>query len=114
MLVQVFGTSIALNSLIFVRSIRQGNFSVCNASICHLIKWVFLFNHVHYVRCLSVHLYNLITLENAFSDIQGEIAKGKSPFLKSNRQCSRIAINHVHEENQKIIKSICSGSHVLK
>ena len=95
MLVQVFGTSIALNSLIFVRSIRQGNFSVCNASICHLIKWV-------------------ITLENAFSDIQGEITKGKSSFLKSNRQCSRIAINHVHEENQKIIKSICSGSHVLK
>ena len=70
--------------LIFLRSIRECNFNVYITTIHRLIKWVFIFDHVHYACWLSVHPYDLADLENSLSDVHAKMTKGKFSFLKSN------------------------------
>ena len=93
--------------LIFLRSIRECNFNVYITTIHRLIKWVFIFDHVHYACWLSVHPYDLADLENSLSDVHAKMTKGKFSFLKSNGQFSRMATN------QQLIKGVGGGSDLL-
>ena len=105
--------NIQINILTFVRSIREGNFMLYVASIRSLIKWVFAFGHTHYARWLSVHLYDLVNLENRFPDVFGEMMKGHFSFLKTSREFSRIATDQVHEQNNKIIKGTGGPTQIM-
>ena len=58
-----------MNILIFVRSQREGNFQLYREIICRIIRWYFSFDHFHYAGWLSVHLFDLMTLDIVHKDV---------------------------------------------
>ena len=51
-----------LNFLIFVTSIREGNFSLYVWSLKQVVKWYYACDHYQYARWATVHLYDLVNL----------------------------------------------------
>ena len=45
---------IQIQILIFVRTIREGNFLLFTQVLRKLMKWYFIFDHVHYSRCAFI------------------------------------------------------------
>ena len=89
--------------LIFVRSIREGNFSMYVSSLKQVVKWYYACDHYHYARWVTVHLYNLVNspttslyLYKCFSDTYFN-------FQKSNKKFSLMRINQAHEQNNAAI-----------
>ena len=89
--------------LIFVRSIREGNFSMYVSSLEQVVKWYYACDHYHYARWVTVHLYNLVNspttslyLYKCFSDTYFN-------FQKSNKKFSLMRINQAHEQNNAAI-----------
>ena len=74
-----------------------------------LIKWYFIFDKFNYSRWLSVNLFELMTVETMFSDIYENFNKGFFNFQKSENQFSQMALDQVHEQNNRTIKS-CDGA----
>ena len=92
--------------LIFVRSIREGNFSMYVSSLKQVVKWYYACDHYHYARWVTVHLYNLVNspttslyLYKCFSDTYFN-------FQKSNKKFSLMRINQAHEQNNAAIMSM--------
>ena len=102
-----------LDILVFIRSMREGNFNVYVASIRRLIKWVFVFDHIHYSRWLSIHLFDLMNLEKSDPELYAEMKKGNFSFQKTERQFSRMALDQVHEQNNKVIKGVGGASQLM-
>ena len=58
---------------------------------------------------LGVHLFDLMTVETMFPDIYENFNKGFFTFQKSENQFSQMALDQVHEQNNRTIKS-CGGA----
>ena len=101
--------NLQINYLIFVRSEREGNFKLYVGAIRRLIKWYFIYDKYNYSRWLSVHLFDLMTLETMYPDVYENLRNGCFSFQKTNRKFSRMALDQVHEQNSRTIKS-CSGA----
>ena len=61
-----------LTILVFVRSIRSGNFPLYNHSLTKLVHCFFTFDHYHYARWISVHLRDMMVLSHLHPDIHTE------------------------------------------
>ena len=96
---------IQIQILIFVRSIRVGNFILFTHVLRKLMKWYFIFEHVHYARWLSVHLFDLLTLHVKYPVVYSYLLRGSFAFQKSSKEFSRIALDQVHEQNNRTIKT---------
>ena len=94
-----------INVLIFVRSIREGNFEVYIESLRKVINWYFILDKYHYARWLAIHLFDLLTLDVKFPEVYTQMQKGFFSFQKSNREFSRMALDQIHEQNNRVIKS---------
>ena len=92
--------------LIFVRSIREGNFHLFIQVLRSLFQWFFILDQYHYVRWISVHIQELLTVAVTCPEIYKEFSEGKFGVQISNREFSRIHYDHAHEQANKIIKSI--------
>ena len=55
-----------VNYHMFIRSEREGNFRQYILALRKLIKWHFIFDNLDYSGWLSVHLFDLITVETMF------------------------------------------------
>ena len=88
----------------FFRSIREGNFSLYVQSLRKLLKWFFALDHTHYARWLTIHVFDLLSLPVTHPDIHQQMVNGCFSFAKSKRPFSRMALDQVHEQNNKIIK----------
>ena len=53
-----------LTILVFVRSIRAANFPLYIQSLMKLAHWFFTFDHYHYVRWISFHPRDMMTLSH--------------------------------------------------
>ena len=98
--------------LIFVRSIREGNFSMYVSSLEQVVKWYYACDHYHYARWVTVHLYNLVNspttslyLYKCFSDTYFN-------FQKSNKKFSLMRINQAHEQNNATIMGMGGATSV--
>ena len=98
-----------LTILIFIRSEREGNYNLYKIALRKLIKWYFIFGKIHYARWLLIHLFDLMTLEDMFPDIYENFAAGFFSFQKSDNQFSQMALDQVHEQNNRTIRS-CGGA----
>ena len=85
---------------LFVRSIREENST---------LKWYFILDKFHYARWLTIHLFDVLTLDVKFPEVYTQMQKGFFSFQKSNREFSRMALDHIHEQNNGVIKS-CAGA----
>ena len=99
--------------LMYVRSLREGNFKLHLEVLYLLLSWFFSFNHVHYARWLTVHWFDLYHLESKFPDLFEQFSNGNFSFQKSNREFSRMGLDQIHEQNNKVIKGAGGASALL-
>ena len=95
-----------LNLLIFVRSIREGNFLLYVSSLRHIVKWYFALDHYHYARWIAVHLHDLVSLPQTSPYLYNCFLDGYFAFQKSDRKCSLMGIDQAHEQNNAVIKGM--------
>ena len=51
-----------INYLVFIRSMREGNFKLFDKILIFLVKWFFIFDQYSYVRWLSVDIQGFLSL----------------------------------------------------
>ena len=90
--------------LVYVRSLREGNFSLYLAAISTLAPWFFALNHTHYARCLPIHIRDMATLKKRCPEVARQFHQGGFIVHKTKRPFSALAIDHAHEQNNKIVK----------
>ena len=90
--------------LVFVHSIRKGNFHLCVQSLRNLLKWFFALDHANYARCLTIHLFDLISLPITHLDVYQQMLKAIFNFAKKPRHFRRIELDQIHKQNNKTIK----------
>ena len=65
-----------LDYLLFLRTVREGDFLLYTASIKKLLPWMFALDHIHYARWLTVHHYDMEILSTTNPDIFKESCNG--------------------------------------
>ena len=67
-------TNFQIEILVFVRSIREGNFHLYVQSLRNVLKWFFALGYTYYARWLAIHVFNLISLPTTHSDVYQKIS----------------------------------------
>ena len=89
--------------LIYIRSIREGDFQLHILALRALMKWYFALDHYNYTRWLTVHLFDLVNLEKQHPDVYENFSKGYFTFNKSCSEFSSMALDQLHEQNNAFI-----------
>ena len=96
-----------IDYLLFVRSLREGNYALFVNVLSSLVIWFFIFDQIHYARWVSVHVQDLLTMPITCPVIHGQIfSQGHFAVQISNREFSKIHYDQAHEQANKVIKSI--------
>ena len=90
--------------LLFVRSIRTGNFKLYKDSIQSLLPWFFTLDHINYPRWLSVHLMDILYLHKVNKSVAQCFENGMFVVRKTEKPFSSIGIDHAHEQNNECVK----------
>ena len=98
---------------VFIRSIREGTFHVYIESLISLCKWYFALDHIHYSRLCTVQCFDLMLLEALSPDVHKEFMADNFLFQKTNSKFSILAIDQIHEQNNKNIKGSGGTRHLL-
>ncbi len=62
--------------MLFIRSIREGNFQLYMESLTAIVPWMFALDHTHYSRWLSVHIQDMVSLKEKHPAIFTEFCAG--------------------------------------
>ena len=89
---------------IFIRAIRERNFSMYIDALCQLMPLFFALDHPNYSRWLSVHVRDMINVDARNPEIAEEFKNGKFALAKTSAPFSAIAIDHAHEQNNGLMK----------
>jgi hypothetical protein len=90
--------------LVYVRSVRDGNFSLYVPVLKALAPWFFALDHTHYARWVPVHIRDMTTLHQRLPHVAKEFDQGSFIVRKTTRPFSAMAIDQAHEQNNKIVK----------
>ena len=93
-----------LNVLIFVRSLREGNFQLYKDALTELVPWFFALDHTNYARWVPIHIRDMISLDNHLPALADEFRKGNFVVHKTHHAFSAIPIDQAHEQNNKCVK----------
>ena len=96
--------SLEIMLLMYVRSLREGNFDLYVQSLAHIVPWMFALDHTHYSRWLSVHIRDLTSLSVNHPNIHAEFRAGKFVVHKTRNIFSAMAIGQCHEQNNGAVK----------
>ena len=77
------------------------------------MKWIFAFDHYHYARWGTVHLFDLMNLHDTCQDIYRNFVSRNFSFQKSYRRFSKMALDQVHEQNNKKNKGVSGATPLL-
>ena len=89
-----------LTLLVFLQSIRTGDFKLYVKSLTKFVPWFFSLDHFNYSRWISVHLRDMVTLSHLHPQIYEEFRKGHFTVQKTNHSFSKIALRrHVSPQN---------------
>ena len=105
--------NLQIERLVFVRSIREGNFHLYVQSLKNLLKCFFVLDHTNYASWLTIHVFHLISLPTTHPDFYQQMLKGFFSFAKAKRPFSRMALDQVHVQNNKIIKGVGGATSLL-
>ena len=92
-----------LTILIFVRSLREGNFQLYKDAFSSLVPWRFALDHTPYSRWLPVHIRDMESLDEDLPTVAEEFRKDHF-VVKTHHAFSSIPIDQAHEQNNKIVK----------
>ena len=90
--------------LSFLRSVRSGNFILYKASLQKMLPWFFALDHYHYARWLSIHWYDMTTLNDTNLEIAEAFSKGSFVISRTRNKFSSMGIDQCHEQLNKIVK----------
>ena len=65
-----------IDYLVFIRSMREGNFKLFVKTLISLIKWLFIFDHYNHDRWLSVQIQYLLSLPITCPQLYQEFERG--------------------------------------
>ena len=99
--------------LLFIRSIRESNFTLCVLCVKNLMKWLFASDHYNYARWVSVHLRDLTGVHLTCPDVFREFNDGHFSSQKTKRKFSKMALDQCYEQNNELIKGISGATHLL-
>ena len=60
-----------------------------------------------------MHWYDLVKLSQVCPSVYEEMVNGFFSFQKTSRNFSRMAIDQIHEQNNKVIKGVSGATHLL-
>ena len=90
--------------LIFISSIREGNFLLYIDALTKIVPWFFALGHTNYARWIPVHLRDMNSLKCNQPSVYDYFQKGKFVVQKTTRSFSAIAIDQAHEQNNAVVK----------
>ena len=99
--------------LLFVRSIREGNFELYKDALFSFLKWYFAMDHYNYARWATIYWFDMACLHLTCPDVYSELMSGNFSFIKTKTKFYRIALDQVHEQNNKFIKGISGATHLM-
>ena len=91
--------------LMFVRSFREANFLLIIATLKKEIPLFFALDHTNYSRWLPVFINDLDTLPDTNPEFYREFLGGKFAVPMTATIFSKMAYDHIHEQNNKVIKA---------
>ncbi|KAF5306853.1 hypothetical protein FQA39_LY00083 [Lamprigera yunnana] len=87
-----------------IKSLRSVDFSLYKDFLSRLIGWFFVFDQVHYVRCLAVHIRDLANLPQTHPDVNTNFEARNFVAMKTKRAFSAIALDQNHEQVNACLK----------
>lgn len=78
--------------MIYVRSIREGNFLLYIDALTKIVPWFFALGHTHYARWIPVHLRDMVALKVAHPDVHKNFLEGKFTVKKTTHSFSAILL----------------------
>ena len=96
-----------------MRSTRGGNFEVYPALLHRILPWFFALDRYEHARCATIYWSDMELLKHRCPKKYKEFAAGYFSFLKTNKQLSRMALDQLHEQNNKYIKSVSSATSII-
>ena len=96
--------SLEILLLLFVRSIREGDFQLYIESLTKLMPWMFALDHTHYARWLTVHMRDMMTLPSKQAAVFKEFCERKLIVQTTNSTFSAMAIDQCHEQRNADVK----------
>ena len=104
---------VQLGILIFVRSIREGNFKLYLAALYSFLKWYFAFDKYNYARWATIYWSDMASLEITCPTVYNELMQGHFSFLKTKSEFSRMPLDQLHEQNNKHIKGVSGATQLV-
>ena len=96
--------ALELSTLIYVRSLREANFSMYLDALTELVPWFFALDHTNYARWIPVHQRDMAELANKHPDVFTEFSNGHFTIQKTKRMFSVIPLDQAHEQNNAYFK----------
>ena len=90
--------------LMFVQSLREGNFNLYQESLKQLVPLHFALDHFHYARWLPIHIHDMVKLSESHPNVEGKFQQGHFVVNKTQRVFSGISLDQAHEQNNKLVK----------
>lgn len=88
----------------YIRSIREGNFSLYVQLVGQLLPWFFAMDQCNYSRWVPVHIRDMLALPLKHPNVYQQFLLGKFVVQKSKHLFSLIALDHNHEQQNEMIK----------
>ena len=91
----------------FFRSQREQSYAAYVESLGNITPWMFALDHYHYARWMTVHVRDLLALENNCTYNYAEFLKGNFVIQKIGYKFSSMAHDQVHEQMNAVLKGDC-------
>ena len=96
--------------LIYMWSIREGNFELYLASLYHMLPWFFALDRYNYACSAAIYQFDMELFKHRCPNEYKEFAAGNFLFLKTNKEFSRVPLDKLHEQNDNYIKSVSGAT----
>ena len=98
-----------IDILLFVCSIR----GLYLGTLFHLLKWYFALDKYNYVCWATIYCFDIASLHLTCPDVLNEFVSWNFSFLKTKMWSSRMALDQLHEQNNKYIKGVCGATNLV-
>ena len=94
-------------------SIREGNFELYLASLYGILPWFLALDWYNYASCATIYWSDMELLKHRYPNEYKEFAARNFSFLKTNKQFSRMALDQIHEQNNKYRESVSGATSLI-
>ncbi len=88
----------------FLKSQREANYLMYVECLGRLLPWMFAMDHIHYSRWLTVHVRDLVNLQNQCQSTYAEFLSGNFVTHNTSHRFSAMAHDQVHEQLNAMVK----------